>query len=486
MSESNKLLRGTVVLTIGRVTGYGLSFVRNLILARLLSKVDYGLAAVFGMAMTLLEVSGRMGFGMQIIQSKAGGDGNFQASAHALQFFGGLCSACLIAGLSVPMARLFGVPSTSWAFAALAVVPLCQGLGHLDVSRFQRQFEYLPIVLVEVVPQFLITVAAWPLAIWFKDYRVIVWLMIGKAVTGAVLTFILATRPYRWAWEREHWRGMLSFGWPLLLTGLVMFGSQQADQLLVGAVFSLNTLASYSLAFSLVSIPWFIFGSVADSLMLPLLARVQDDAEHLHRQYRVCAQTAAVAGVIFTLPLIVLGEQLTTLLYGTKYQGTGVFVALLGAAAALRFLRLAPTIAAMARADNINQLYSNLWRAANLPLALGVVALGGTPVQIAGCGLVAEVLAVLVSVRLLRRRQGVPLRESSSACIYAVTMVSIATAVAVLARTSWSVWLATAVAAGTLAIALGAAWSIFPDVARLASDTMRRGSSLTAGQPAPT
>ena len=83
--------------------------------------------------------------------------------------------------------------------------------------------------LVGLVPQVIVTAAAWPLAVWLKDYRVIVWLMVTKSVTGAVLSFMFARRPYRWRWDREHARSMLVFGWPLLLNGLVMFGCQQAD-----------------------------------------------------------------------------------------------------------------------------------------------------------------------------------------------------------------------------------------------------------------
>jgi len=123
--------------------------------------------------------------------------------------------------------------------------------------------------------------------------------------------------------------------------------------------------------------------------MLPILSRAQDDPARLRRQYRVCVQAAAAAGVMFTLPPILVGEQLVKLLYGGKYQGTGVFVALLGAAVAVRFLRFVPAVVATAKADTMNQLYSNLWRGASLPLALGVVAVGGTPVQIAACAVVA-------------------------------------------------------------------------------------------------
>jgi len=276
MLESKKLLHGTVVLTMGQVVAYGLSFLRNLILARVLARPttawqqfsDGADASRSGRAHGLWHP----GHPIQGWDTPA-----FQASAHALQFIGGMCSAVLIAGLSAPMARLFGVPRTWWAFALLAVVPLCQGLGHLDVSRRQRELDYLPLVLTDIVPQFLITMAAWPLALWLHDFRVIVWLMIAKAVVSTAMTFVFARRPYRWAWERAPLRCMLLFGWPLLLNGLVMFGCQQADQILVGAAFSLNVLASYALAFSLVSIPWFIFGQVGSALMLPILSRAQDD-----------------------------------------------------------------------------------------------------------------------------------------------------------------------------------------------------------------
>jgi O-antigen/teichoic acid export membrane protein len=209
MYKFDSVLRGTAILTLGRVSGYGLSFLRNVILARALTKADFGLVSVLGMAMLLLEVGGRMAFGQQIIQSRHGDTSRFQATAHSLQFLRGVCSAALIIVFSLPLARFFEVRNAWWALAACACVPLCLGLSHLDIARRQRQMDYLPLVLIDVVPQFLVTAVAWPLAIWLGDYRVVVWLIIGKAVIGAALTFAFAQRPYRWAWEREHLRSMI-------------------------------------------------------------------------------------------------------------------------------------------------------------------------------------------------------------------------------------------------------------------------------------
>ena len=339
MGTLNHLVKGTVVLSVGRVGSYGLSFIRNLILARVLAKADYGLASLFSMSIILLEFTGRMSLGDQIIQAKEGGSTGFQAAAHAFQFVTGLCSSLLILSLSIPIANLFKVPNAWPAFAALAAIPLCQGLGHLDIARRQRDLDYLPSALADLAPHILITALAWPLAKWFGDYRCIVWLMIIKAVLTLVMTFVFAERPYRWSWDRALLEKMFKFGCPLLLNGYLMFGCQQADQLIVGAAFSLEALASYTLSFSLVSIPWFVFAQVASSLVLPVMSRAQDDTVQLRQQYRVCIQVAAFIGSTLTLPIIVSGEQIVTLLYGSKYHGTGIFTALLGAAFDARLRR---------------------------------------------------------------------------------------------------------------------------------------------------
>ena len=185
-----------MVLTLGQVASYGLSFVRNIILARMLTKADFGLAAVFGMTVSLLEIAGRMSFGQQIIQSKDGDSPQFQATSQAFQFLLSIAGAFLILALSNPAAQVFKMPGTAWAFALLAVVPLARGFEHLDYCRLPRSLNYVPAVLCDVVPQAVITLAAWPLTVWLGDFRVIVWLMIGKAVLGIAMTHVLARQPF--------------------------------------------------------------------------------------------------------------------------------------------------------------------------------------------------------------------------------------------------------------------------------------------------
>lgn len=97
------------ILTVGQVLSYGLSFARSVLLARLLTKADFGLAAMFGMTLSILEIAGRMSFGQQIIQSKDGDTESFQATSQAFQSVLVTFQALLLICLSYPLALAFKV-----------------------------------------------------------------------------------------------------------------------------------------------------------------------------------------------------------------------------------------------------------------------------------------------------------------------------------------------------------------------------------------
>jgi O-antigen/teichoic acid export membrane protein len=434
------------------------------------------------MTLVLLEVAGRMSFGQQVVQSKDGDSPAFQATAHTFQLLLAMAGAFLILCLSHPAAQAFKVPQFTWIFALLAIAPLARGLEHLDYYRKQRELQYLPAVLCDLAPQVITTVAAWPLAIWLKDFRAIVYLTIGKAVLTILMTHLLADRRYSWGWRRDYATGMWLFGWPLLLNGLLMFSSQQADQLVIGKLFSLSAVAGYALAWSIVSIPWFIFGQVGSSIMLPILSRAQDDSLRFRLRYRTCAEYAGTGAVVLTLPLMLAGEQLVTLLYGAKYAGSGLLTGLLAAASAVRFLRFVPAIAATAQADTLNHLYSNICRGLSLPAAAAAALLGGTVIHVAACALAAEVAATLVSAFRLRRRQGVPLRDGAGAALYVFGFVTLELTLVCAGTARLSYWGAAALVFAMLGLSVLVACLAFPALGQRVLEVAKRGVSPVVRQ----
>ncbi len=459
-----RALKSSALLTGSRLLLYALSFTRNLILVRMLTKADFGLAAVFGLTIGLLEVAGRMAFGQQVVQNRAGDSESFLATSHAFQLGAGISGTLLMALSSVPLARLFEVPQAWPYFAMLGCVPFFKAFEHLDVFRQQRELKFVPSAVAEVIPQLVVTAAALPLTLWLRDYRVIVWLMAANAALSTVMSHLVAERRYQCQWHPEHGKPMLLFSWPLLLNGLLMFACQEADQVLVAKSFSLSDLGVYALALTLVSIPWFIFAPVASSVMLPILSKSQDQPERFRRAYGQAAAYAATASMFLLLPMIVAGEHITTLLYGAKYLGAGPLVALLAAASAIRFARFAPAVAAMAQTDTFNQLYGNLWRTISLPLAIGLVLIsGGNVLAVAACALVGEMVAVTASVTRLCRRQKIPLRDNLPAGLYLTVFLTCGLLASFWGSYHWSVWMNVGVATLLFLASQAASMLIFPN-----------------------
>jgi PST family polysaccharide transporter len=193
-------------------------------------------------------------------------------------------------------------------------------------------------------------------------------------------------------------------------------------------------------------------------MLLPLLSRVQDEPERFLRRYELCVQTVSLVALVVMIPFIVAGGELVTLIYGPKYAGAGAFIGWFAAMQGVRLLRVAPTLAAMSKADTVNSMVTNLVRTTMLVPAIIAAAMGEPLAWIAAAGFVGEVLAFAAAVRRLIRRQGVPL----GLCLRPVAVVGVGAGAA--AAFAWTgaapggVWGSAAV---VLALYVGSAGLLF-------------------------
>jgi len=383
-----EILKGGSILTVGQVIAQLLMFIRNIILARMLTPEDMGIAATFAITISLLEMSSNLGVEMLLVQAQDGDDPRLQAVAHLFQVGRGLLMGAIILALAPIIARMFDTPQAVWAFQYVAIVPVLQGFMHLDWKRVQRNMTFIPSVIVEIAPQAIITLAAWPMVIWLGDYSAILWLVIIQALMMLLASHFVAKRNYQVSWNRVFASRLFAFGWPLLLNGLLMFGVFQGDRLIVGTAYSMAELGVFSVAFALVMMIVLTIAKLAAALLLPLFSRVQADQETLRRYLRLSVQILALIGGVVALPLILIGGDLIVMIYGEQYTSAAEFLAWMGVQLAARTFRLVPAIAAMAKGDTKNSMFANLFRTIGVLLAVVAAWLALPIASIIICGVV--------------------------------------------------------------------------------------------------
>ncbi len=429
MHVHRKILKGTSFLSASEVVTQGCSVVRNIILARFLTKADFGVAALLGMVLTLFELSGKLALSQQVVQSKHGDEPGFVGGVQFTQFVAGSISALLILIAAWPLAHFFSGPQYLASIVMLALIPFVNGLNNLDVYRFSRRLTFGPLVLTNTVPQLITTLAVWPLAVYFKDYRAVLWVLLGNAFLSAAMTHLLAERRYSVRFDPHWFRECLAFGWPLLLTGFIQFGNFQGDSMVVAAAYPLAQLGVYSVAMTIAMAPSLTILRIGGSLSLPLLAEVQNDIPRFVLRYRQFVQCMALIGCAATLGMLFCGEQLVVLLFGTKYAGVGALACWLTAAQSLRIMRGVATTAAMARGDTVNNLISSLWRLSGLLLAIIVGVLKASITWFAAAALAGEVVALGVTIFCLSSKHSIASRLTLLPAALAVISVLFAVAI---------------------------------------------------------
>jgi O-antigen/teichoic acid export membrane protein len=411
-------IKGTLIIGAGRMIDRALQLLRNIIVARLVSPEDFGIAALFVMTVSFLEMISNLAVDTLLIQSPLGEESSFQKTSQLMMAARGFGVALMLLLFAEPAAKLFDISKATWAFRLLAVVPLIRGLAHQDMIRFQRKLNFKPVLITDVSSQLISVSIAWPLAVWLGDYSAILYLIIVQNLARTVVSHIMAERSYTWGWEPIHARQIIKFGWPLLINGVLLFLIMQGDRFVIGAAdnlferetYSKTLLGFYSAAFVLSAAIFEGIYSVLTPVMLPLLSSVQEFREQFQKRYRFCILIAASISGPLGIFFILMGGWLMVLVYGDQYLAGTPLIIWLGATQSIRLLRSASITIALSKGDSTNPTISNMFRAFSFALAFIFAARGADIVWIAASSLVGELLATVVSISMLKYRLAIPIK----------------------------------------------------------------------------
>ncbi|HRR81528.1 MAG TPA: oligosaccharide flippase family protein [Planctomycetota bacterium] len=411
MSLRRRIFGGGVLLGAHHIAAEALHFVRSVIVARILTPADFGVAATFWITTGFLATISELGFQQLLIQAREGDDERFGATIQTMMTARSLLIGVIFA-LAGPVASMFRVPEATWAFRLLAVVSVLSGFHHRDMTRLKRALRFAPAVVSDLVPRVVTTLLAWPIATYVGDYSAFVWLAIIQTGLSTAFSHVLAERPFRLGWEWTVVRRSFGFGWPLLLNSLLMFAVMQGDRVILARAYTKAELGVYSVAIGLAMASCGVVMNIASQLLLPVFSVFQQNRKRFEATYVLFAQAATAVGLILGALFFMLGPALVSIVYGGRYALAGSVVGWLAAAQSIRLLRAAPTTAAMALGDTRNSLVANVFRQSGLALALIAATVRTSVAWIAIAGVVGEALALGASIMYMRRRHGLAARPA--------------------------------------------------------------------------
>lgn len=352
----------------GRGAQRAIRFVVSLVLARLLAPADFGLMAVATTVMNFLDLVRDLGTGQAIIQKKEVTQ-RLLSSLFVMNLASGIGATALLVLAAPYIAWLFATPDVTGVLRVMGV-----GFGVYSWSVTQRaillrRLDFRRVAISDGVGA--VTNGVVSISLAFAGFGV--WaLAIGYVVSscaGTIALWLLAQWRPSFAFSREDLREVRSFSLNLVAHNLVQNLFKSADTFLIGRFLGAAELGIYATGKRLVVFPVQTLSQILTGVLVPALARVQDDTNRMQRDYlRACAGLALV-GFPVAVGIGVTAGPLVDALLGPRWRGVVPVVTL-----------LAPAVLLLSTTENTGAIFRALGRT-DLQLrwgfAVGVVTLGG-------------------------------------------------------------------------------------------------------------
>jgi teichuronic acid exporter len=297
-----------------------LSWASTLIVARLLTPVDYGL---YGMAMVVqgfLAPIYDVGLGTAIIQRRDLTEEEIaRLGALTLVYSAGF--VLLTAALASPVAAFYREPAVRWILIVFAIASAVSSFQMLPRAILARKLRFRTIAFIDGVAALTLTVTTLALALAGFRYRALVY---GAAVSALVSTVVaVAVAPHRYAWPRRAARlnEAATYGWHVALSRVGWYIYTNADFAIVGRVLGKAALGAYSFGWTIATIPVDRVGSLVARIIPSVFASIQNDVPAMRRYMLGITEGLAFIVLPLAAGLAVTADDFVRVVLGERWSG---------------------------------------------------------------------------------------------------------------------------------------------------------------------
>lgn len=376
---------GVATLSAARIVQLASSFVAIPFLARMLTPVDFGLAALALSMVMFFTMIGDAGLGRSLVRVDAN-----DTEAWSSAFWASVLLMTALSGLffliSWPAAAFFNEPRLVPIMMVLSLAPLLMGLAEIPAASLLQKEKFQWLAGAEFAAAIAGIVVALIIAFQGGGAWALVWQHLTQRIVKGVVVQ-LASRLYprlvlNVGKLKEHMRFMLdTAAW-----SMTMFVNRQADTLVVGKFLGAATLGLYNVAVRIMQLPVSILGGSLHSAVYPRFVQLREDNKAL----RELVLFTTMAQAVFVFPPIAAvaaaSHAFFTLLLSERWQASGEIFTLLAGAGAIQTIvaingSLLQAIGRTGARLRLTVEYAILWTISALataPFGIHAVALGCT------------------------------------------------------------------------------------------------------------
>ncbi len=426
--------RGALWILLEVGSAEGINLVSFVVLSRILSPADYGVAAIAGVVAALLQLPLTRGFADAVVVQADMDEATLSTAFWANMALAAALFAAVQVGadgiawcfghpLVAPMLRWFSLCFFTMAVTSIPLASLRRGL------RFET-YAIRAAIGAGVGGALGIVMAATGFGIWS-----FVGAQVGQGIGSAVTVFSVGGWRLRMRFSMEALRRLTPFGAHSASGAILDFLTTKVDVAAVGLTLDATSLGYYYLLKRLLQVATSATIYPAFSIMMPALRGLAGEAERFNRAYISLVSVAQASWALIAVGLLAATPDLVPAVFGSRWTGA---VPLLQTASlsGFAFALVSCTSQALGASGQARAYVPlGIAQVGATAVLVGVVAQFG--VEATGAALALSPLALLpLNLRALRRHVGLEPSRLLRPCIRIAAAGAVAAGAALLARTA--------------------------------------------------
>jgi O-antigen/teichoic acid export membrane protein len=292
------------------------------VLARLLSPRDFGLAGLAASVIGLAGLAAQFGLGVALIQRPELTERDIRAG-FTLSLASGLAMFALIATAAPLVAVIFRNPPLTNLVRALGFTFLLGNPSFVAEALLERRLAWGPLTRANL----------WAYVLGYGATGLVLalagagaWALVGSWLAQTLLKTVLLLwaqpHPKRPLLRGPELPALMRFGRHVALARLFNYGAQQGDNLVVGRMLGAEMLGFYSRAFKLMLLPVGYFALIVTKVAFPAMARFQHDLARVKAAYLTGTAVLCLVSLPLSAIMVVAAPELVRVVLGPKWSPT--------------------------------------------------------------------------------------------------------------------------------------------------------------------
>ena len=317
-SLKQQTISGMLWSAVQKFGNMGISFVTNIVLARMLTPDDYGCIGMLAIFITVSNTFVDGGFGSALIQKKEPTQKDYSTIFWWNIFISSLLYGVLY--LSAPaIAEFYHIPLLSSVLRVQGIILIIHSLNIIQTNQLRKQLRFKRLANVTVIAHIIAALTAIILA--WQGWGV--WALVAQQIIGSSMISLILWYINKWmpdfCFSKESFKQLFGFGSFILISNLINTFCNNVQGLLIGRFFTPAAMGYYTQARKLEEIASLSFSSVVDQVSYPVLSKFQSDNVAMKNVLRKLVTSLAYVTFPMMLILILIAEPLITLIYGDKW-----------------------------------------------------------------------------------------------------------------------------------------------------------------------